>query len=113
MARFLIDANLPRKLSLWEGANFEWVVDHDAAWTDSTVWQYARQQDLIIVSKDADFSDRAMVSTPPPRVVQIKVGNLRLAELRQFLIEVWPAIDQAAPSHRLLVVSREAVMAIR
>ena len=113
MAAFLIDANLPRKLSLWEGAGFEWVVDHDAAWTDSTVWEYARRRDLIIVSKDADFSDRAMVSTPPPRVVQIKVGNLRLAELRQFLIKVWPTIEKAAPSHRLLLVSREGVTGIR
>jgi predicted nuclease of predicted toxin-antitoxin system len=113
MARFLIDANLPRKLSIWNCSDFEWVVDQDAAWTDSKVWEYARRQDLIIVSKDADFSDRAMVSSPPPRVVQVKVGNLRLAELRQFLIEVWPTIELAAPSHRLLVVSREAVTGIR
>ncbi|MFM2004921.1 MAG: hypothetical protein RLZZ09_576, partial [Pseudomonadota bacterium] len=58
MARFLIDANLPRKLSIWNCSDFEWVVDQDAAWTDSKVWEYARRQDLIIVSKDADFSDR-------------------------------------------------------
>ena len=113
MACFLIDANLPRKLSVWHGPGFEWVVDHDAAWPDSAVWEYVRQKDLIIVSKDADFSNRAMVSTPPPKVVQIKVGNLRLAEMRQFLIDAWPTIALAAPSHRLVVVTLEAITGIR
>ena len=69
MARYLIDANLPRRLTIWHDTAFEWVSDHDDRWSDSQVWDYARLNDLVIVTKDADFSNRVMLSAPPPRVV--------------------------------------------
>lgn len=112
MPRFLIDANLPRRLLIWQGEGFDWVADHDDTWPDSQVWEYARQHDLIIVTKDADFSDRAMLSSPPPRVVHLRVGNLRLKELRQFLIDVWPKVREAAPTHKLLVVHADSIVGI-
>jgi hypothetical protein len=46
MARFLIDANLPRRLSIWMSEEFDWVVDHDETWTDSQVWGYAANTTL-------------------------------------------------------------------
>lgn len=36
---------------------------------------YARQQNFAMVSKDADFCDRAMVIGAPPKVVFLQVGN--------------------------------------
>jgi predicted nuclease of predicted toxin-antitoxin system len=54
--------------------------DIGETWTDTQIWQYAREQDLIIVSKDTDFSDRVMVSNPPPRVVHIRFGNMRMRD---------------------------------
>ncbi|MBI5330254.1 MAG: DUF5615 family PIN-like protein [Betaproteobacteria bacterium] len=112
MPRYLIDANLPRRLAIWNGPDFDWVADHDDAWSDSQVWKLAREQDLIIVTKDADFSDRVMLSSPPPRVVHLRVGNLRLRELRAFLIQSWPGIEAAAPNHKLLVVRTDSVFGI-
>lgn len=104
MARYLIDANLPQRLALWRSADFELVADHDEAWPDSVVWEYAREHDLVIVTKDADFRDRIMSSNPPPRVIHIRVGNLRLSALRAFLIRVWPQLDQLSQRHKLLIV---------
>lgn len=112
MARFLIDANLPRRLSVWHGPDFDWVADHDDTWSDTRVWEYARQHDLTIVTKDADFSDRIMLSAPPPRVVHLRLGNMRLAALRAFLIAAWPQIETASATHRLLVVHEDALMGI-
>ncbi len=112
MPRFLIDVNLPRRLALWQGEGFDWVSDHDDTWPDSQVWEYARQNDLIIVTKDADFSDRAMLSSPPPRVVHFRVGNLRLRELRQRLMEVWPQVMAAVPKHKLLVIRSDSIVGI-
>jgi predicted nuclease of predicted toxin-antitoxin system len=112
MARYLVDANLPRRLALWQGPDFDWVADHDDTWPDSKVWEYARQRDLIIVTKDADFSDRAMLSSPPPRIVHLRVGNMRLGALREFLIRVWPLVAEKAPSHKLLVVHRDSISGI-
>lgn len=35
--------------------------------SDSQIWEFARSHDLVIVSKDADFSDRIITQSPPPR----------------------------------------------
>ena len=112
MPRFLIDTNLPRRLAIWNNPDFDWVADHDDTWSDSQVWEYARQNDLIIVTKDADFSDRIMLSGPPPRVVHVRAGNMRLRELREFLLRVWPAIHEAAPTHKLLVVRGDSILGV-
>ena len=42
---------------------------------DLLIWEYARQENFAIVSKDADFYDRAMVIGAPPKVVFLQVGN--------------------------------------
>jgi predicted nuclease of predicted toxin-antitoxin system len=42
---------------------------------DQTVWDYAAQLQLVIVSKDSDFQHRALLYGPPPKVVWLRVGN--------------------------------------
>lgn len=104
MARFLIDANLPNRFALWRSSDFELVAEHDDAWPDSRVWEYARTNNLTIVTKDADFSDRIMSSTPPPKIIHLRIGNMRLAELRAFLMQTWPQIDELSDKYKLLIV---------
>ena len=67
MARFLIDANLPYCFELWYGADFLHAYDLSDDMPDAAIWQYAKEHDLIIVSKDADFSDWIMLFDPPPK----------------------------------------------
>lgn len=43
--------------------------------TDSTVWEFARQNDFIIVTLDADYFDLLSLHGPPPRVIWIRCGN--------------------------------------
>ncbi len=62
MARYLIDANLPRRFSLWSGGDCELVHDLGADWSDTRIWNHAAAHALTIVSKDADFSDRVLLS---------------------------------------------------
>jgi predicted nuclease of predicted toxin-antitoxin system len=64
------------------------VANHDDAWPDAMVWDYALTHNLTIVTNDSDFTDRIMSSNPPPRVIHLRVGNLRLAELRAILLRV-------------------------
>ena len=58
MTRYLIDANLPSKLAVWQGPEFAYVNFINDDWSDAEVWEHARDNDLIIVTKDADFSHR-------------------------------------------------------
>jgi predicted nuclease of predicted toxin-antitoxin system len=43
--------------------------------TDSAVWAYAAVNGLVIVSKDTDFQQRALLHGHPPKVVWIRLGN--------------------------------------
>ncbi len=69
MPKYLIDVNLPYHISLWEGDDYVHVKDIDDQWSDTQIWNYARERDLTIITKDADFSDRILLVGPPPRVI--------------------------------------------
>lgn len=112
MARFLVDVNLPHRFSLWKDKRFQLVRDLGEDWNDSQIWGYARDRDLIIVTKDADVSDRIMVSRPPPRVVHIKLGNLRIRKLHAVLNTFWPRIEQLSETNRLVQVFDDRIEAI-
>ena len=43
--------------------------------TDTELWNYARDNNYIIVSKDADFSNRSAIHGFPPKVIWLKLGN--------------------------------------
>jgi len=52
------------------------------------VWEFARKRELVIVSKDADFSDRIIIQRPPPWVVHLRFGNLRKKDFHALLSRV-------------------------
>lgn len=112
MARFLIDATLPYRFALWQGEDYCHVFDIGDDLPDSAIWQYAQQHDLIIVSKDADFSDRIMLSDPPPRVIHLRIGNMRMRDLFAFLHRVWPQIIEISASHKLIIVRESLIECI-
>lgn len=42
---------------------------------DSVVWQYAREHEFMIVTKDSDFSELSLLKGFPPKVIWIRIGN--------------------------------------
>ena len=112
MPRFLIDVNLPYRFSLWSGEDYVHMRDIGETWTDTRIWQYARDRDMIIVSKDADFSDRVMVSVPPPRVVHIRFGNMRMRDFHGLLSALWPRIVELSATNRLVQVYPDRIEAV-
>ena len=42
---------------------------------DQAIWEYARWENFIIVSKDADFLQRSFLLGHPPKVIWIRLGN--------------------------------------
>jgi len=72
--------------------------------TDTEIWEYAKQNNLVIVTKDADFSDRIIVSSPPPRVIHIKFGNMKKRDFHAFLKKIWPRLESLIKIHKLVNV---------
>jgi predicted nuclease of predicted toxin-antitoxin system len=112
MPRFLIDVNLPYRFSLWSGDECVHMRDIGETWTDTRIWQYARERDLVIVSKDTDFSDRAMISAPPPRVIHLRFGNLRMRDFHVLISRLWPSIVALSAANRLIRVYQDRIEAI-
>jgi predicted nuclease of predicted toxin-antitoxin system len=104
MARYLIDANLPYRFAMWQGDDYVHVFNVGDNLPDSAIWNYARERALTIVTKDADFSDRVMLSEPPPRVIHLRVGNLRLRDLSSLLLSIWPRAAELSAQNRLVIV---------
>ena len=44
---------------------------------DEEIWRYAREQALVIISKDSDFRQRSFLQGPPPKIVWVRLGNGR------------------------------------
>ena len=104
MKGFLLDENLPVRLRCAPRLP---VVSYSKAGrrpSDSELWEYARRQELVIVSKDADFSERIITHTPPPWVVHLRFGNLRRDAFHALLARVWPQIETLLKSHKLVNV---------
>ena len=112
MRAFLVDVNLPSKFKPWHNKRFQHVKDIDDEWSDSQIWQYAKEHNLTIITKDVDFSNRIIAAEPPPKVIHIRVGNMRLAEFRQFMLTNWEEIEQMSANHKLVNVYRDRMMGI-
>ena len=49
--------------------------------TDRQIWDYAGQNDYVIVSKDSDFRQLAFLFGPPPKAVWLDVGNVSSSKI--------------------------------
>jgi predicted nuclease of predicted toxin-antitoxin system len=101
MPKFLIDANLPYYFSIWKSENFIHVFDINDAMTDEEIWEYAGKHNLTIITKDADFSIKALFQKSPPSVIHLKIGNMKLNALYEFIYKNWREIEKTSGTHTL------------
>lgn len=51
---------------------------------DPGIWEFARQEEFVILTQDEDFLDLSLLRGSPPKVILLRAGNLpsrRVAEL--------------------------------
>jgi predicted nuclease of predicted toxin-antitoxin system len=109
MKGFLFDENLPARLTFEPGLPVASTTVLGHSPTDTQVWEHARREQLVIVTKDADFSGRIILSTPPPWVVHLRFGNLRRRDFHALLSRVWPQVRTLLKSHKLVNVHADRV----
>jgi predicted nuclease of predicted toxin-antitoxin system len=52
---------------------------------DLVVWNYAKVNGLVIVTKDSDFSDRSLLMGHPPKIIRIHLGNCATSAVEALL----------------------------
>ena len=56
-----------------------------ASANDEAVWREAQAQGFVIVTKDDDFRQRSFLRGPPPKVIWVRLGNCRTADVEATL----------------------------
>jgi len=110
--KYLINENLPEDISLWNVSDFVHAKTLGAHVDDGQIWNYAKERSLTIVSKGTDFSNRILVSNPPPRVIHMPIGNMKFHAFQAFITAYWPEILTISESHKLVNVYRDSIEGI-
>lgn len=87
--KLLLDENLSRRLVPFVQADFpessQVVLLGLEAATDREIWQYAKQQGYVIVTKDSDYRDLSEWLGTPPQVILLAMGNSSKGEILHIL----------------------------
>lgn len=103
----LIDENLPAGLAEALGEHGFAATELGEQPPDEALWQFARREGSIILTKDADFFDKLAMQGAPPKIVWVRTGNMRRVDLIAFLVQQWQRIRALLVQADMVVVHRD------
>jgi len=108
--RLLLDENISLKLvkflqNDFPGSSHLSFLDMQGS-TDTQIWEFAKQDDYIIVSKDNDFRQRSFLLGFPPKVIWLSIGNSGINEIKSLLLNNTAVVEHFFhdPNEGLLVL---------
>jgi predicted nuclease of predicted toxin-antitoxin system len=54
--------------------------------SDLNIWEFAREENFVIVTQDSDFNDLTALYGFPPKIIWMRSGNLKTNEIAGLLI---------------------------
>ena len=89
--RLLLDENLSHKLphmleEAFPGTQHVRDLGLNRA-SDDAIWEFAKREGLIIVSKDADFHQRSLMFGHPPKIIGVFTGNGPTSTILRLLLD--------------------------
>lgn len=113
--KFLVDAQLPRRLALAIAGR-----DHDVLHTldlpdanrttDEEISSLSMLDNRIVITKDADFVSLLLVSERPYKLLLISTGNITNTELEALFLPQLSKIVEEFQAHRFLELNRTALI---
>lgn len=52
---------------------------------DAVIWEYAKTNGFVIVSKDSDFHQRSLLYGAPPKFIYLRIGNCPTSQIIKIL----------------------------
>lgn len=113
--KFLIDANLPRRIaSIFQERGHDAVHTLDLpegnATADTALLDYSEKNNCVITTKDSDFSTSFWLQDRPNKLLLISTGNIRNAELETLLTANFDQLILALTENRYVELTREHVI---
>jgi predicted nuclease of predicted toxin-antitoxin system len=74
---------------------------------DGIIWEYAKANDFVVVSKDSDFHQRSLLYGHPPKFIYLRIGNSPTSKIVGILRDNFDIIIQfgSAESESILVLA--------
>ena len=95
--KLLFDHNLSPRLvnrlaDLYPDSNHVYPVGLDTA-PDQEIWDYARREGFLIVTKDADFGELCLLLGFPPKIIWIRRGNCQTSNIETLLRQHYADVE--------------------
>ena len=96
--KILLDANISWKLvnalkPIFGGCAHVDLIGLNVPAVDIEIWNYALENEYIIITKDNDFLDLLELKGFPPKIVLLKTGNNSSRALLELLKKIKPMIE--------------------
>ena len=113
--RFIIDAQLPKKLSDFlnnNGFNAVHTLDlpDKNATTDKYIIEFARLENRILITKDDDFLRSFLISKKPEKLILVKTGNIHNNELLSIFEMGITVIISLIKDHPLIEINQSEII---
>ena len=87
--KLLFDNNLSHKLAarlqdIFPGSTHVMLKNLDET-PDEIIWEFAKANDFTIVTKDMDYNEMSLINGFPPKVIWLRIGNCKIAELERVI----------------------------
>lgn len=111
--RFLVDVNLPKYFSYFNSPDFLFIYDINSSATDTYIWDYALEHNLIIITKDTDFYTKFLLEKKSPKVIHIKLGNCSLKELHTYFESHWLSCLEHISNSNFVILEETKIEVIK
>lgn len=107
----LVDENLPSTIATGCCYSIH-ALDLGSRLTDDELWHKAKENDWTILTKDTDFFDFLVAYGPPPKVIWLRIGNMRRKNLEDLFRSCWSDIAKLLPENDLIEVFPDRIEAL-
>ena len=113
--KFLIDAHLPKKLSLllqWKGYNSLHTLDlpNKNRTTDSQINQISVDEKRVLISKDLDFIESIILSNKPYKLISVATGNISNKKLLEIFSRNIDIMVQYLKNSKVIEVTNDTII---
>ena len=107
--KFLVDANLPRKLTWFDTDDFSFAHDWGDAFPDKEIWDHALKNDLTILTRDSDYFHWMIQAKTSPKIVYFKLQQQGRKELEDYFSLHWEQICKLIKMHKMVIATVDAL----
>ncbi len=72
--------------------------------SDQEIWEFARDNGYIIITKDSDFNDLSILQGSPPKVIWLRSGNCKVTDIENSIRENFDILQSFLEDQSLNII---------